>query len=310
MDLPNKIFMVAIAVSLALSPEVSLAKNGLEKKLEKQSEKMERRIEKFEDKIKKNEEKSERLWEKREEWSNGKCWSLFIKRSLPFNWLRVNWENIDLDASCPQYMQKPRATSTPDTVAPIISDIRTRTGQTKALIVWETNEKSLTKIYYSTTSPVTTNSPSVIGSGYFSKNHYALIQGLSSSTVYYFLVEAKDKSGNIALSPQSSFITKSSTPSPDTLAPIISSIGTSVSSSSITVSWNTNEVATSKVYYSTSTPLNTSTANFVQIGNLTLNHSLTLENLLASTTYHLMIEATDSSLNTATSSQFSATTGS
>ena len=303
----KKILTVAIIAGLMLSPSISFAKSNQEKKIEKQNEKVEKRIAKLENKIKKNEEKLE----KRAEWSDGRCWSFFVRRNLPFGWLRANWENIDLDSVCPQFGQKPgKATTTPDTTAPIISDIRVRTGHTRALVAWETNEKSSAKIYYSTTSPATTGSPSVIGYNYFSKNHYALIQGLSSSTTYYFLIEVKDKFGNTTLSPQSSFTTKSSAVLPDTLAPIISSINTSVSSSSISVSWNTNEAATSKVYYSTSTPLNTSTANFVQTGSLTMSHNLVLENLLASTTYYLLIEATDSSINTATSSQFSTTTGS
>ena len=206
-----------------------------------------------------------------------------------------------------------RASTTPDTIAPVISDILTRAGQTKAIITWRTNEKADGKVYYSTT-PVNLASASVIlanKQGFGGKDSYVLIKGLATSTKYYVVIEAKDKAGNVARSSEFSFTTKSngSIP-PDVVPPVINAISTSVSTSTIDVSWSTNEVATSKVYYSTTTPVSASLSAFVQSGAFVLNHNLKIEGLASSTLYYLLIESTDTSANTATSSQFSTTTSS
>lgn len=76
------------------------------------------------------------------------------------------------------------------------------------------------------------------------------------------------------------------------------------------VTWSTNEVATSKVYYGTTTPLVLNSAARVSNSSLVTSHSLELINLTASTTYNMVVESSDGAVNTATSSESSfATSG-
>jgi len=93
-------------------------------------------------------------------------------------------------------------------------------------------------------------------------------------------------------------------PATDIIAPIISAISIgSVASTSASISWATNEPATSKVYFATSTPLDLSIATTVTGSGLLTAHALTLSPLTASTTYNYIIESKDVSNNIATTSQ-------
>lgn len=91
---------------------------------------------------------------------------------------------------------------------------------------------------------------------------------------------------------------------PDTLAPAISgaSIG-SIASTSANVSWTTNEPASSKVYFGTTTPLSLGSAANIFSATLVTSHALALSGLTASTTYYYVIESKDAADNTATTSQ-------
>lgn len=92
------------------------------------------------------------------------------------------------------------------------------------------------------------------------------------------------------------------TPPADTTAPIISSIAVSgISSTTATVTWTTNENATGKVYYGTSTPITFGSESNVGTGSM-MNHSAALTGLMASTTYYIAIQAKDAANNTATTS--------
>lgn len=95
------------------------------------------------------------------------------------------------------------------------------------------------------------------------------------------------------------------TATPDVLAPVISGIVSSaIASTTATVSWNTNELATGKIWYGTSTPLTL----YMQNTTPSLAHSFNLIGLNASTTYSLLIESTDNANNTATSTTSLVTT--
>jgi hypothetical protein len=85
----------------------------------------------------------------------------------------------------------------------------------------------------------------------------------------------------------------------DTAEPVISDIGVSaITQTSATVTWNTDEKATSLVEYGT-------TANYgmssVLDTNLVTNHSVALSGLTADKTYHFRVKSSDSSGNLATS---------
>lgn len=92
-------------------------------------------------------------------------------------------------------------------------------------------------------------------------------------------------------------------PAADTTPPVISSVSaSSVGSTTATVSWATNEAASSKVYYATSTPLDFTAASMAANASLVTSHALDLSGLMASSTYYYAVTSADAAGNTATSS--------
>ncbi|MDP3763364.1 MAG: fibronectin type III domain-containing protein [bacterium] len=201
------------------------------------------------------------------------------------------------------------ASSTPDTIAPIITSLSVKPNTTKATVTWNTNEKSDSAVFWSLSSPVNINvSTTQITRRNKTKDHKIVIENLTASTTYYLVVRSKDATGNISLSTETSFNTKAATP--DTASPTISSIVTLVGTSTINFSWETNENATSRVYYGTSASLdvNASTASFVENSTLTKNHILSLNGLTPQTLYYLAVESKDANGNKTTTPVFNVTT--
>lgn len=97
---------------------------------------------------------------------------------------------------------------------------------------------------------------------------------------------------------------------PDTTAPIISGVSaTSTTATSTQIQWITNEIANSRVYYSTSTPVViTASTPVVSSSDYVLNHSITLSGLTANTTYYYLVGSIDQSGNIAIDTEKSFTT--
>jgi peptidoglycan hydrolase-like protein with peptidoglycan-binding domain len=95
-----------------------------------------------------------------------------------------------------------------------------------------------------------------------------------------------------------------STSSPDTTPPALSSIASSTTASAATITWTTDEAATSKVVYGTTASYGSATSS----GTLVTSHSLSLASLLSSTLYHFAVVSADASGNTSTSSDYTFTT--
>jgi len=200
----------------------------------------------------------------------------------------------------------PPATTTPDTLAPVISSITvTGLGVNGSTVTWTTNESAKSKIYLGISSPVGTSSAHWTDL-VLQSTHTASLSGLSASTAYYFVLEAMDASGNKSLSAQGSFTTLVA---PDVTAPIVTSFSVApTSSTTATATWTTNEVSSSRVYYSTSTPVNKTTAPSFFDATLVTSHSSLLTGLSASTTYYVVAESKDSATNAGSSSEGSFTT--
>ncbi len=96
--------------------------------------------------------------------------------------------------------------------------------------------------------------------------------------------------------------TATPTPLPtDTTAPVISAVSVSnISSTTAMISWQTNEAATGKIYYSTTTPVGLSSALTISNSSLVTAHSLGFTGLTASTTYYYILESKDAAMNTTT----------
>ena len=90
----------------------------------------------------------------------------------------------------------------------------------------------------------------------------------------------------------------------DTGAPIISDVATSsITSWTATITWTTNENATSTVAYGLTTSYGSASSSDI-FASSSPSHSITLHNLLPSTTYHFRVESTDISGNRATSTDY------
>lgn len=96
----------------------------------------------------------------------------------------------------------------------------------------------------------------------------------------------------------------------DTVAPIISNVTTSVSGTSATVSWKTNEASNSTVFYGTVTPIDTNNTATLRITNpsMVTNHSVSIPGLTSSTLYHFVIKSADASNNVTSSTEAAFTT--
>ncbi len=250
-----------------------------------------------------------------------KCFKAFGHLIAP-GWIKnngiIDWKDFSENCFLPFGIAKKfgdrsyTGTTTPDTIAPIISSITTRKSATQTLIRWNTNEPSDSTVFYATNSGFTSEASTTMklydnDLEYF---HRLVLTGLTASTTYYAKVMSKDKSGNGTTSNEFSFKTSDAPVVLDTVAPVIENIVGDVDENSIAVSWNTNESATSKVYYSTSTPMDTDSLATLFAFNSTLktNHLVSIGGLIENTLYYLIVESVDASGNIATSTMFSTTT--
>jgi len=101
------------------------------------------------------------------------------------------------------------ATTTPDTIAPIITNlIATGTTATATQIKWTTNEKANGKIWYGATTSITTATPTAMVSlNEYDLSHVLTLSGLTPTTTYYYIAVSADKAGNATTSVQQSFTT-------------------------------------------------------------------------------------------------------
>jgi len=133
--------------------------------------------------------------------------------------------------------------------------------------------------------------------------HTMQLTNLVPGSTYYFKLESKDTAQNAGQSSETSFVTAALPV--DASAPTITAVAATPSTTTAQIAWTTNEVATSKVYYATTTPLSLATALTVTDSALLTNHSMALTGLTASTTYYYLVESKDAANNTGTSAESS-----
>ena len=215
------------------------------------------------------------------------------------------WDKVNLPRC--KHIPAPTPVPTPtDTVAPIVSAITVGSiNSVGATITWSTNEVASSHLYVSATSPVAT-STAAWNDGVLRSAHTAVLNSLTASTNYHFVIEATDASSNKTLSTEGSFTTSAT---PDTTAPVISGVSVVPTGSTTgTAVWTTNEAASSRVYYGTTSPFVTSSASSFFDAAFVTTHSMPLTGLEASTTYAVVVESVDASTNIGTSSESTFTT--
>ncbi len=196
-------------------------------------------------------------------------------------------------------------TDSTDYTPPVIT-FATSTGitnitNTNATISWQTNEVATSSIEYGLTSNY--SSSTLISS--LDSDHRYTITGLTKGTQYHFRLVNTDASGNTASSTDYTFSTVDTTDYTPPVITFATSTGvTNITDTSATISWTTDELATSSLFYG----LNTSYGSDKTNTNLNINHTYTLTGLAKGTKYHLQLANTDASGNTMISSDYTFTT--
>ncbi|MDG6220897.1 MAG: Ig-like domain-containing protein, partial [Candidatus Thermoplasmatota archaeon] len=157
-----------------------------------------------------------------------------------------------------------------------------------ATISWTTDEKADSRLEYGLDTAYGLSKIS----GVLSTTHTIVLDGLNWDTTYYYCVGGKDASGNIGWSVGQTFKTG---PEPDTTPPrITAGPNVIVEGNAATITWNTDEPATSIIEYGTTTgygQTNTATGYHE-------SHQIVLTGLMWNTRYHYRIRCADMAGNT------------
>lgn len=184
------------------------------------------------------------------------------------------------------------AFNTPSDISgPAITNITSQSSTTTLGIFWDTDEESTSQLQYGTSTAygTTTTLDSVL-----TTQHNVSIESLLPNTLYHFRLYSTDGSGNTSVTGDQTAATAAAD---DTTPPAIFSIATSsVTLTSATITWTTDEPTNGLVEYGTNLAyslLAGDAANFVSS-----THSVTLTNLEGNTTYHFRVRSADFSGNT------------
>jgi len=194
------------------------------------------------------------------------------------------------NSSYPAKLVYPRALLN-DTVAPVASDFGNSVSGTSAKITWNTNEFARCTVRYGTQPGNYTNT---IENLLHFKQHEATLPAITIGAIYYVQITCTDQSDNAATSAEFSFGT-------DKIAPVISGANSIVSGNGVSITWQTDEPATTQVRYGTA--LGTYTQNATTSGFST-QHTAALANL-ADSKYYAQIISADQSGNQTVGTEFS-----
>ena len=146
-----------------------------------------------------------------------------------------------------------------DTDAPVISNIAADATTTEATVSWDTDEDADSTVLFSTVSPVDPNTATKVTSSTLETDHELTLLSLTASTTYFYVVVSTDEAGNTATSSEESFVTDlepAIVPPADETAPEISHISVfDVASTTAAISWDTDEDADGRIWYSIDNPV-------------------------------------------------------
>jgi len=164
-----------------------------------------------------------------------------------------------------------------------------------ATVTWSTDEAASSQVEYGTTTSY--GSLSALNSSLVS-SHSRSLSGLSPSTVYHYRVISKDTADNSSTSGGGSFTSAGA--SADITGPVISSVlAQSITTGSATLTWTTDEPATSQVDFGLTDGYGSSTT---KNETLLMSHQQIVTGLSAGSTYHFSVKSKDAAGNLSSSS--------
>ena len=200
----------------------------------------------------------------------------------------------DTDISPPSLPPSGDGGGTPstDTTPPVISDVQVSVANTTATITWVTNEPSDSIINYGQNTIYGLN----VNKSTQSKEHSLTLRGLNPITEYHFQIKSADSSNNIVSSNDMTFTTKKEA---DKTLPVISNIQVTITDLLATVTWDTDEPATSEI----NVGLGSNYGGNVNDDSLVKKHKvqLSLPESISDINYFYQIKSIDSSNNVASS---------
>jgi hypothetical protein len=176
---------------------------------------------------------------------------------------------------------------------PVISNVSVGSiTNTSATITWTTDQPSTTLVNFGTTTAYGSNS--TLDSTMVT-SHSVTLTGLTLGTTYDFDVVSANSGAMSASSTNSTFLTTSVVNTP----PVITNVATTnLTSTSVTVTWTTDQPASSLVNYGTSLSYGSSSP---QDATLVTAHSVTLTGLAASTAYDFDVVSSNAAAQPTTS---------
>ncbi len=187
-----------------------------------------------------------------------------------------------------------------DNTGPVISSVSVSdVGPNSVTVNWTTNENADAYVEAGTTESYGTNSSETSNT----KVHSMTLSGLSPSTSYHYRIRAKDAANNWTLSIDRSFQTSSAA---DTTPPVMSDFDVSVTSSTMHITWTTDEPATTHLTYDNDAEgLRTHNDN-----DLVTNHVVDLTGLYPGAAYAVEAYSIDAESNQSTTHSNTYTTSS
>ncbi len=204
----------------------------------------------------------------------------------------------------PRYSPDDTFTTEPevDTTAPVITTTPTAIGvtDTTATIIWETDENSNSQVRYDTSSQTWANLSTVVNKAESVTSHNVTITNLTENQTYYFRVGSTDTYNNgpdpaYGLDNNPTNTALSFTTQADTTAPTIisSPTVTSITDTTATISWTTDEPSNSIIRYDTTSRTWATYAGNRNDPAMVTNHSVVLTGLTDQQTYYFRVGSTD-----------------
>lgn len=183
---------------------------------------------------------------------------------------------------------------------PVLSNLSaSNVTSDSALITWTTDISSDSEVTYDTSSPVTDGDPSVYD-GTATTTHSVTLSGLTGNVTYYFFASSTASNGLTGTSTESSFMTS--------VVDIEGLHADNIGAGWADIKWTTVSSATSKVWYSLTSPV--SATNFTEVASTTTatDHTLTLEGLLHNAIYYYVaVSGIDGNFATSSERMFNTT---